>query len=202
MSFIITDTNEGGGLEDALSRKEIVFVAGSPSTVSRSSAVARNVAARLEGLGHTTCWLDVRDFDPGDVFFSRSDAPAVKRFVESVRGAAAVVFSTPVYKATYAGALKALVDLIPSDALAGKPALGIGTTPLDGHGGEFARSFDALFSFFKARPLGTLLVLDGEVTVGEGGSALAACAEGRLAIVLRELSRALGAGELEARSLP
>jgi FMN reductase len=172
--------------------KEVVFVAGSPSPVSRSSAVARSVATRLEGLGHATQWLDVRDFDPGDVFFARSDAPAVKRLIESVRGAGAVVFSTPVYKATYAGALKALVDLIPPDALAGKPALGIGTTRLDAHGGELARSFDALFSFFQARAVGTLVVLDAEVTVGEGGSTLTAGAEGRLATVLRELSRALG----------
>ena len=173
-------------------QKDVVFVAGSPSTVSRSSAVARSVAARLEALGHATQWHDVRDFDAGDVFFARSDAPAVRRLVESVRGAAAVVFSTPVYKATYAGALKALVDLIPPDALAGKPVLGIGTTRLEAHGGALARSFDALFSFFQARTLGTLVVLDGEVSVGESGSTLTVGAEGRLATALRELSCALG----------
>lgn len=184
-----------------MSHKEVVFIAGSPSAVSRSSAVARTVAARLEGLGHATRWLEVRDFDAGDVFFARSDAPAVKRFVESVRGAAAVVFSTPVYKATYAGALKALVDLIPPDALAGKPALGIGTTRLEAHGGELARSFDALFSFFQARSLGTLVVLDAEVTVGEGGSTLTVRARERLDIVLRELSRALDAPSVGVRPL-
>ena len=169
----------------------VVFIAGSPSPVSRSSAVARSVAVRLEGLGYATYWLDVRDFDPGDVFFARSDAPAVKRLAESVRRAAAVVFSTPVYKATYSGTLKALVDLLPPDALAGKPALGIGTTRLEAHGGELAKSFDALFSFFEARPVGTLVVLDAEVTVGERGSVLAAGADERLAAVVRELSRAL-----------
>jgi hypothetical protein len=41
---------------------------------------------------------------------ARAEAPAVKHFVDAVRGAAALVLSTPAYKATYAGALKALVD--------------------------------------------------------------------------------------------
>jgi FMN reductase len=180
--------------EDGLSHEHIAFVAGSPSIVSRSSAVARTVAARLEGLGHATLWLGIRDFDPGDVLYARSDAPSVKRLVESVRDAAAVVFSTPVYKGTYAGTFKALVDLIPPDALAGKPVLGIGTTRLEAHGDELASSFDALFSFFRGRPVGTLVVLDAEVILGEEESCtLTAGAEGRLATVLRELSRALDA---------
>lgn len=184
-----------------MSGKLVVFIAGSPSPVSRSSAVARSVAARLEGLGYATYWLDVRDFDPGDVFFARSDASSVKRLVESVRRAAAVVFSTPVYKATYAGTLKALVDLVPPDALVGKPVLAIGTTWLEAHGAELARSFDALFAFFQARPVGTLVALDAQVTVGETGSVLAAAVDERIATVVRGLALALDARLDDVRSL-
>ena len=45
--------------------------------------------------------------------------PAMLR-IEAVSSASAVVFSSPVYKATYSGGLKLLIDLIPPDALRGK----------------------------------------------------------------------------------
>jgi FMN reductase len=172
--------------------REIVFVAGSPSESSRSSAVARALASRLEELGRPTHGYSIRDFDPADLILARADAPAVKHFVDRVRGAAALVLSTPVYKATYAGALKAVVDLIPPDALVDRPMLGIGTTRLAEHGGDLARAFSALFAFFRARPIGALVVLDAELTVGNGGElTFAAAAEDRLTAVLGALSGAV-----------
>jgi len=172
--------------------REFVFIAASPSSNSRSSAVARALANRLEARGRPTRWYSVRDFDPADVMLARAEAPGIKHFVEVVRGAAALVLSTPVYKATYAGVLKAVVDLIPPDALVDKPALGIGTSRLADHGGDVARAFAALFAFFRARSVGALVVLDDELTVGDGGGAtFAAAAEDRLQAVLRALSLAV-----------
>jgi FMN reductase len=171
---------------------EILFVAGSPSPSSRSSAVARALASQLEARGRRTGWYSIRDFDPADVMLARVQAPAVAHFVEAVRGASALVLSTPVYKATYAGALKAVVDLIPPDALVDKPTLGIGTSRLADHGGELAGAFRALFAFFRARSVGALLVLDDELTLGDGGVAtFAAAAEERLTAVALALSLAV-----------
>jgi FMN reductase len=171
---------------------QIVFVAGSPSGSSRSSSVARALAGRLEAYGRPTRWFSIRDFDSEDVMLARAEAPALKHFVEVVRGAAALVLSTPVYKATYAGALKAVVDLIPPDALIDKPTLGIGTSRLADHGGDLARAFGALFAFFRARSVGALVVLDDELTVGEGGVVtFAAAAEDRLAAAARALALAV-----------
>jgi FMN reductase len=171
---------------------EVLFVTGSPSPSSRSSAVARALASRLEARGGRTRWYSIRDFDPADVMLARAEAPAVERFVEAVRGAAALVLSTPVYKATYAGALKALVDLIPQDALVDKPALAIGTTRLADHGGDLAGAFRALFAFFRARSVGALVVLDAELTLGDGGvAAFAAAADERLTAVERALAQAV-----------
>jgi FMN reductase len=172
--------------------REIVFLAGSPSKISRSSSVARALAGRLEAQGWPTRWYSVRDFDPADVILARAEAPALRRFVEAVRGAGALVLSTPVYKATYAGALKAVVDLIPPDALVDAPALGIATTRLADHGGDVARAFGALFSFFRARSVGALVVLDDELTLGNDGvAAFAPPAEDRLTAVLGALSLAV-----------
>jgi FMN reductase len=171
---------------------EVLFVTGSPSPTSRSSAVARALASRLEARGRRTRWYSIRDFDPADVMLARAEAPAVAHFVEAVRGASALVLSTPVYKATYAGALKAVVDLIPPDALVDKPTLGIGTSRLADHGGELAGAFRALFAFFRARSVGPLVVLDDELTLGDGGVAtFAAAAEERLTAVALALSLAV-----------
>jgi FMN reductase len=148
--------------------REIVFVEGSPSPTSRSSHVARFIAALASREGFTTRAFSLRDFDPADVLFGRGDTPEAKAFVEAVKGGAAVVLSSPVYKASYAGGLKAIVDLIPPDALAGRPALGIATTRLEAHGPQVDRAYRALFAFFDAKPLDPLVVFDSELRVENG----------------------------------
>jgi FMN reductase len=172
-------------------RGEVVFVSGSPAASSRSTAIARALAGRLDSRGQLTRSYSIRDFDPADVLLARAEAPAVKRFVEVIRGAAGLVLSTPVYKATYAGALKALVDLVPADALAGKPALGIATTKLAAHGSEVERAYAALFAFFGARTVPSLVVLDDELVLDAGAVKPGAAAEERLAKAAHALSLAI-----------
>ena len=142
---------------------EIVFVAGSPSPTSRSTAVARAFAAALAREGYSPRSYSVKDFDPGDLILGRADAPAVAAFVGVVRASAGIVLSTPVYKATYAGGLKTLVDLIPPDALVGRVGLGIATTRQGAHALEVDRAYHALFGFFRAQSSDSLVVLDQDL---------------------------------------
>jgi FMN reductase len=167
--------------------REIVFVAGSPSPTSRSSLVARGVADHAERSGYRIRSFSLGDFDPADVLYARADAPAARVFVESVKGAAALVLSTPVYKGAYAGGLKAIVDLIPVDALVGRPALGVATTRLEAHAPEVDRAYRALFAFFLARPLDPLVVLDEEFEGMGEGRTLGARAAGRVEAAARAL---------------
>jgi FMN reductase len=145
--------------------QRIVVVHGSPSATSRSTLLAGLVVEAARRAGVDAEPWSLADFDAGDVFHARTAAPAVARFVESVRGAAGIVLATPVYKAAYSGALKAIVDLIPPDALVDRPALGIGTARIPSHGVEVDRALRALFVFFRARAVETLVVLDDELTV-------------------------------------
>jgi FMN reductase len=137
----------------------VVVLLGSPQGSSRSSWVAREV---VSGLG------DVRIVGPGtfrgdDVLLSRK-TPETESFVASVRDAPAIVLATPVYKATYSGALKALVDLLPEDSLRGRPWLAIATSRSVQHVETVTRALEALAGFFEAsavhRPL---VVLDEEL---------------------------------------
>jgi FMN reductase len=170
---------------------EIVFVAGSPSPTSRSSFVAEAVAGHVKRAGLSWRPFSLGDFDPADVLFGRFEAPAVKAFIDAVKSSAALVLSTPVYKATYAGGLKAIVDLIPPDALVAKPALGIATTKLASHGVEVHRAYLALFAFFRARASETLVVLDDELRLEGPSGTLAPAAEARIERESRALIRAI-----------
>ena len=111
----------------------------------------------------------VRDFDALDVLSARFDSAAIGDFIAATKSAHAIVLSTPVYKATYSGALKVLVDLVPPDALVGKVALGIATTKLAAHGVEVSTAYAALFRFFRTRTSATLALVDDDFTA-EGTS--------------------------------
>jgi len=171
--------------------RSIVFLKGSPSTASRSAVVADAVASEVRRAGLFPVVWSLSDFDPRDVFFARSDAPAIASFIQAVQGAAALVLSTPVYKATYSGALKAIVDLIPPDALVGRPILGIATARLAAHATEVDRAFAALVGFFKARPLATLVVLDGDVQVAGDVGRLVGASEEKVPHAARDLLQAV-----------
>lgn len=176
---------------------EVLFIAGSPSGASRSSAVARLVADEVTRAGLTPVVLGLRDFEPADLVFGSTQSPSVARLVESAKAARALVLSSPMYKATYSGGLKAIVDLVPPDALTGKPALGIATTRQASHGVLVDRAYRALFDFFSARAVDTLVVADAAIRVSEGEATLDPDAERRAREAGRALAHALdraGAG--------
>ena len=162
--------------------REFVVLTTSPSATSRSTFVATQVAAAAERAGIQPVFFSVRDFDAADVLAGRTTAPSVARFLEAVSRAEGLVLATPVYKATYSGALKAVVDLIAQDALVGRKAIGIATTKSAAHGVEVAAAYRALFAFFRVHHGETLVLHDSEITIDAHGGSLSADAAGRLAV--------------------
>ena len=67
---------------------------------------------------------------PAEALLWRTTSAAVQEVVATVLGAQIVVVSTPVYRATFSGALKVFFDLLPQDALVGK----VGVPIVTGHG--------------------------------------------------------------------
>lgn len=153
--------------------RQVVFVTGSPAATSRSTLVAHRVARELEARGLSRTIFSLSDFDAADVFHGRAQSASVAPFLTAVSQAAALVLSTPVYKATYAGGIKAIVDLIAPDALVGRPALGIATVKLEAHGAEVATAYANLFRFFRTAPTEALVVRDAEIAIrGESATFL------------------------------
>jgi FMN reductase len=106
---------------------DILLISGSPSTPSRSGALLEYAVERLGAEGLSTELVSVRDYPAEDLILGKYDSPAfdaTKRLVAEARG---LIVATPVYKAAYTGALKALLDILPPQALRGKTVLPIAT---------------------------------------------------------------------------
>lgn len=112
---------------------EIVIIAGSPSSQSRTSALLEYVRSILCSHRLTVSVISVRDFKAEDLLFAQFDSPAVRQACQQIAEARAVIIGTPIYKAAYTGALKTLLDLLPQNGLKDKVVLPIATGGSPGH---------------------------------------------------------------------
>jgi len=111
----------------------ILLLAGSPSSPSRSTRLLHHVGERLALLGHRYVKLHVRDLPAQPLVhadFGNTELTAAR---EQVAQADAVVIATPVYKAAYSGILKLFLDLLPQDGLSGKLVLPLATGGSQSH---------------------------------------------------------------------
>src|SRR5688572_19610514 len=105
--------------------KHVVFINGSPHTQSRSTGIASAIAERLDAADIRVRRFGLSDFESSELLYARADGRVAQHYLGVLETATAVVFSTPVYKATFSGGLKLLIDLIPHDRLRGKIVLAI-----------------------------------------------------------------------------
>jgi FMN reductase len=111
----------------------ILAVSGSPSATSRTALAVDRVLTELPGFVHTTEHVAVRDLPAADLLAARRDTPALWAATDAVAQADGIVIATPIYKAAYTGLLKAFLDLLPENALAGKAVLPLATGGTVGH---------------------------------------------------------------------
>ncbi|GAA1997513.1 NADPH-dependent FMN reductase [Catenulispora subtropica] len=161
----------------------ILAVSGSPSPTSRTAAAVDRALTLLRRQGHTASHVAIRDLPPTDLLSGFRDTPALWNAADAVAQADGIVIATPVYKASYTGLLKAFLDLLPENALAGKVVLPLVTGGTIGH---------LLAIDYALRPVLTALgadhvvqgrfLLDTDIIRGEGApTRLTAEAERRLA---------------------
>ncbi len=109
----------------------VLLIAGSPSEHSRSSKLLQEVARRLQeqvdGRRLKVDRLQIRNLSPQALLLADWGHSSVKRAIEQVADADALVIATPVYKAAYSGVLKVFLDLLPQTALKNKVVLPLAT---------------------------------------------------------------------------
>jgi FMN reductase len=98
----------------------VITLAGSPRYPSRSSALLEYARETLSAADVEVCHWHLQNFAPEDLLYARFDNPALHTLNEQLAGADGLIIATPVYKASFSGALKTLLDLLPERALEGK----------------------------------------------------------------------------------
>ncbi|MES2257561.1 MAG: NADPH-dependent FMN reductase [Pseudomonadota bacterium] len=111
----------------------ILLLGGSPSTPSSSSRLLHHIGERLAAQGYRYTRLQVRDLLAKALLHAERADAGIARALEAVALADAIVIATPVYKASYTGILKAFLDLLPQDGLAGKVVLPVATGGSQSH---------------------------------------------------------------------
>ena len=148
----------------------ILTLAGSPSSRSRSSALLRHAIQRLAQRGLGVREAGLRDIPAEELIEGHYASPAAAALRRRVDAADAVLISTPVYKASFAGGLKAVLDLLDEKALADKIVLPIATGGSPAHLLALEYSLKPVLSALGARHiLAGVYATDKQVHFDEDG---------------------------------
>ncbi len=108
-------------------RGGVLVLSGSPAARSRSTGLARHASQRIREYGVAVDEISVLDLPAADLIGGAYGGTAAAGLRRRVHAASAVVITTPIYKASFAGGLKALLDLLDERALVGKTVLPLAT---------------------------------------------------------------------------
>jgi FMN reductase len=111
---------------------QAIGISGSPAAASRSRLLVERTLAHLADARVESRLIDLADL-PADALLARRQDPTVATAIADILAAPIVILGTPVYRASYAGQLKAFFDLFPQDALRGHVVGLIATGAGPGH---------------------------------------------------------------------
>jgi MsuE subfamily FMN reductase len=150
---------------------KLLGISGSPSTPSKTLLLVEAVVGHARGSGPDVdaSVLNLRD---RDVILSDGRDPAdytgdTRAVIDEVVAADALVIGTPMYRGGYTGRLKNLFDVLPNDALEGKPVGLVATGGSDHHFLAIEHELKPLVGFFRAYAVpGAVYAHDGHFDGG------------------------------------
>lgn len=151
----------------------VLALAGSPSLTSRSSALLHRAAALLGERGLAVSTLGLRDIPAEDLIEGHYGGAAAAALRARVHACSALLIATPVYKASFSGGLKAVLDLLDEKALAGKVVLPIATGGSLAHLLALEYTLKPVLSALGARHiLASVFATENQVQLTDDGHAL------------------------------
>lgn len=138
--------------------RSLIGLSGNLERPSKTRALVQTIVAtaadRFEAAGAV---YDLADFGPSLGTARRVEdlAATARAALEVILSADALVVASPVYKGSYTGLFKHLIDLIDPAALQGKPMLLAATGGGDRHALVIEHQLRPLFGFFEAQTLPT-----------------------------------------------
>ncbi|MGX5831974.1 FMN reductase [Mesorhizobium sp. 43Arga] len=135
----------------------IVGLSGSYNSPSRTRILVEEIVRRAaRRYDKTAEILDIGQFPNLGTAVRLSDLnPTARRLVDRLLQAEALVVASPVYKGSYTGLFKHLIDLLEPTAFSGKPILLAATGGGDRHALVIEHQLRPLFGFFEAHTLAT-----------------------------------------------
>jgi FMN reductase len=125
----------------------------------------------LQDKGVEVVSYQIRDFPAEDLLHARFDSPKVIDLLQQVANADGLVIATPVYKASFSGALKTVLDLLPERALAHKIVLPMATGGSIAHMLAVDYALKPVLSALKAQELlHGIFAEDSQIAYGEGSA--------------------------------
>jgi FMN reductase len=149
----------------------VVTLGGSPSQRSRSGVLLDHSRRWLQQQGVEVVSYQVRDFPAEDLLYAHFDSPKVLDLLAQVANADGLLIATPVYKASFSGALKTVLDLLPERALAHKVVLPMATGGSIAHMLAVDYALKPVLSALKAQELlHGIFAEDSQIAYGEGSA--------------------------------
>ncbi|WP_232629989.1 FMN reductase [Methylobacterium sp. Leaf118] len=173
----------------------IVAFSGNTHRPSRTRTLVEAVAAEVARLRPIDLKVyDLVDAGAGLAVASRAALPLpAARIVEAIEGADALIIGSPVYKGSYAGLFKHLIDFVGPDALVGRPVVLTATGGGPRHALVVEHALRPLFGFFSAQTAPTAVYAgDTEIIDGRVADELV---RARVAQAAAELVRLIEAAE-------
>ncbi|TQI79960.1 SsuE family FMN reductase [Serratia fonticola] len=154
----------------------VISLAGSPRTPSRSTALLQLSQRWLQQQNVEVIPYTLHDFHADDLLHANFNSPDIKAFSAQLDAADGLLIATPVYKASFSGALKTLLDLLPERALDHKVVLPLATGGSIGHMLAVDYALKPVLAALKAQEVlhgvfadDSQVVLSGEqITLAEG----------------------------------
>lgn len=175
----------------------VVGFSGSHHRPSRTSALVGHLVGLI---GNSACpTYDIADLGErlGTTFSREGASPEHLHVWNAVESCDVLVVGTPVYKASYTGLFKHFFDLLPPDALKGRPVVLTANARAPAHALMIEHQLSPLFRFFGAFPMpDSIFALDEEFFKdAEGRHALGDGLSGRCDDVAQGVHRLLGTGD-------
>ncbi|MEX0786151.1 MAG: NAD(P)H-dependent oxidoreductase [Dehalococcoidia bacterium] len=153
-----------------------VAISGSPTSPSKSKALAELALAALANDGFETQLIDLATL-PAEPLLVRGSDAAIDNAISAVGEASVLVAATPTYRALYTGLLKCFFDLMPQRHLAGKACVGLQTAAAPEHALAVEYGLPLLFRSLDGTPMPGVFATDEEFEEGRPGSELVARVE-------------------------
>lgn len=134
--------------------KQVVAIVGSTGTVSKSRVLARalvHALARRAAVQVRYVELAELGRQFGAAFTRDELPPPASDALQAIENADLLLVATPVYKGSYPGLFKHVIDLLEPDALVGRPVLLAATGGGDRHALVVEHQLRPLFAFFRAQ---------------------------------------------------